>query len=52
MALSSDRILATHVGSLARPHDLLEGAGSQRELDKVYELAAQAKLAAAKPATP
>jgi len=32
--------------------DELEGAGSQRELDKVYELAAQAKLAAAKPATP
>ncbi|MGA8808262.1 MAG: hypothetical protein WB973_10330, partial [Thermoanaerobaculia bacterium] len=32
--------------------DELEGAGTQRELDKVYELAAQAKLAAAKPATP
>ena len=35
-----------------RDRDQLEGAGTQRELDKVYELAAQAKLAAAKPATP
>jgi GWxTD domain-containing protein len=35
-----------------RDRDQLEGAGMQRELDKLYELAAQAKLAAAKPATP
>jgi GWxTD domain-containing protein len=35
-----------------RDRDQLEGIGLQKELDKVYEMVAQAKLAAAKPATP
>jgi len=32
--------------------DRLSSYSAEKELDKVYELAAQAKLAAAKPATP
>jgi GWxTD domain-containing protein len=35
-----------------KDRDRLVGVGSERELDKVYEMVAQAKLAAAKPATP
>jgi GWxTD domain-containing protein len=35
-----------------KDRDRLVGVGAERELDKVYEMVAQAKLAAAKPATP
>jgi GWxTD domain-containing protein len=35
-----------------RDRDEIEGVGTQRELDKLYDLVTEAKLAAAKPATP
>jgi GWxTD domain-containing protein len=35
-----------------KDRDRLIGIGAEKELDKLYEMAAQAKLAAAKPATP
>jgi len=35
-----------------KDRDRLVGVGAEKELDKVYEMVAQAKLAAAKPATP
>jgi len=35
-----------------KDRDRVVGVGAEKELDKVYEMVAQAKLAAAKPATP